>query len=142
MNLDYPNPFIIKIEVKESDIDELGHANNKAYLDWSMEAAWRHSESLGLKPEDYIAMDCAMVARRHELNYLVPTFEGDQLTICTWIINNDGKYRSRREYQILRGKDNKTVFRGATDWVCIRLKDGKLYPMPKEFIDAYQPTNM
>jgi acyl-CoA thioester hydrolase len=107
-----------------------------------MEAAWKHSEALGLKPEDYITMDCAMVARRHELNYLVPTFEGDQLIVCTWIINNDGKYTSRREYQIFRKKDNKTVFRGATDWVCIRLNDGKLYPMPKEFIEAYQPTNM
>ena len=81
MNLDYPNPFIIKIEVKETDIDELGHANNKAYLDWSMEAAWRHSDTLGLKPEDYIAMDCAMVARRHALIYLVPTFEGAQLSL-------------------------------------------------------------
>ena len=110
MNLDYPNPFIIKIEVKEIDIDELGHANNKAYLDWSMEAAWRHSEALGLKPEDYIAMDCAMVARRHELNYLVPSFEGDQLIVCTWIINNDGKYRSRREYQIFRKKIIKLFF--------------------------------
>ena len=30
MNLDYPNPFIIKIKVKDTDIDELGHANNKA----------------------------------------------------------------------------------------------------------------
>ena len=27
MNLDYPNPFIIKIEVKETDIDELGHGS-------------------------------------------------------------------------------------------------------------------
>ncbi len=142
MTWDYPNPFIQKVEVNDSHIDELGHVNNKVYLDWIMDAAWAHSGALGLKADDYINLGFAMVARRHELNYQAATFLDDRLIVGTWIITNDGKFRSRREYQILREKDGITVFRGATDWVCIRLNDGKLRPMPTEFIQAYQPTNV
>ena len=142
MNWDYPNPFTSDIEVKASAIDELGHVNNRVYLDWIMDAAWSHSGTLGLKAEDYTGLGFAMVARRHELNYQAPTFLGDRLIVGTWIVTNDGKFRSRREYQIVREGDEKTVFRGATDWVCIRLEDGKLCPMPTEFIQAYQPTNV
>ena len=142
MNWDYPNPFTSEIEVKSSAIDDLGHVNNRVYLDWIMDTAWAHSSALGLKAEDYTELGFAMVARRHELNYQAPTFLGDRLIVGTWIVTNDGKFWSRREYQIIREGDEKTVFRGATDWVCIQIENGKLYPMPTEYIRAYQPTNV
>ena len=142
MNWDYPNPFTWRVSVESSAIDALGHVNNKEYLEWTMEAAWAHSGKLGLRIDDYTRLGFAFVARRHELNYLAPTFLHDRLIVGTWIVTNDGKFRSRREYQIIRENDGKTVFRGSTDWVCIRLETGKPSVMPAEFIQAYQPTNV
>jgi len=121
MNWDYPNPFTWRVSVESSAIDALGHVNNKEYLEWTMEAAWAHSGKLGLRIDDYTRLGFAFVARRHELNYLAPTILHDRLIVGTWIVTNDGKFRSRREYQIMRENDGKTVFRGSTDWVCIRL---------------------
>ncbi len=142
MNWDHPNPFIQKIEVNDTHIDELGHVNNKVYLDWIIDAAWSHSTALGFNMSEYTALGYAMVARRHELNYQGATFLGDQLNIGTWITITDNKFKSRREYQIIREGDGKTVFRAATDWLCIKIENGKLAQMPIEFIKAYKPTNV
>ncbi|MGH8454204.1 MAG: acyl-CoA thioesterase, partial [Nevskiales bacterium] len=35
---DYPNPFEIKIQVSQDDIDVLGHSNNVSYLRWLEQA--------------------------------------------------------------------------------------------------------
>ena len=142
MNWDHPNPYIQNIEVDDIHIDELGHVNNKVYLDWIIDVAWAHSTSLGLGPKDYMNIGYAMAARRHELNYLAATLLGDHLIIGTWITMTDNKYKSRREYQIIRESDEKTVFRAVTDWLCIKIEHGKLAPMPPAFIEAYGPTNV
>jgi hypothetical protein len=56
--------------VDSSDIDELGHVNNAAYVRWLERCAWRHSESLGLGVAEYKTLDRAMVVLRHEIDYL------------------------------------------------------------------------
>jgi acyl-CoA thioesterase FadM len=35
LSWDFANPHILKFQVDESNIDILGHVNNKVYLDWS-----------------------------------------------------------------------------------------------------------
>ena len=37
---DYSNPHILKFTIKESDIDILGHVNNKVYLNWCELVSW------------------------------------------------------------------------------------------------------
>lgn len=142
MKWDYTNPFIKNITVDESHIDGLGHVNNKVYLDWIIDTAWAHSTSLGFGMNEYTQLGYAMVARQHELNYLAATFLGDQLLIGTWITMTDNKFKSRREYQIIRESDEKTVFRATTNWLCINIENGKLAQMPTAFIEAYKPTNV
>jgi len=39
LNWDYPNPYTVKVQVLPEDIDQLGHANNRTYLEWIMTAA-------------------------------------------------------------------------------------------------------
>ena len=77
LNWDYPNPHIVKVQVHAEDIDQLGHANNRVYLNWIMTAAYAHSERLGLSVNDYLNIGVAMVAKRHELNYVAATFVND-----------------------------------------------------------------
>ena len=140
LNWDYPNPHIVKVQVHAEDIDQLGHANNRAYLNWIMTVAYAHSERLGLSVNDYLNIGVAMVAKRHELNYVAATFVNDELIVGTWIATNDNRFNSQRKYQIIRLADDKTILRAETDWVSMNIKNGKPQRMPEEFIRCYQPT--
>ena len=134
---DYENPFTLEKTVVASDIDIMGHTNNVVYLKWLEEASWAHSNALGLGWDVYAQLNRAMVARRHELDYLAATFEGDVLTLATWIVDNDQRIGVTRAYQVLRHSDQKTVLRGLTRWVCIDIQSGKPKRMPNEFIEGY-----
>jgi acyl-CoA thioester hydrolase len=134
---DYPNPFEIKIEVAQSDIDALGHSNNVSYLRWLEQAGWAHSNALGLDWPEYQRLKRAMVVRRHELDYLAPSFAGDELKIATWLTDNDGKLSLWRRYQIVRVADGLTLLRGRTHFVCADLDSGKPRRMPEEFLKGY-----
>lgn len=134
---DYPNPFAITIEVAQSDTDVLGHSNNVSYLRWLEQAGWAHSNALGLDWPEYQRLKRAMVVRRHELDYLAPSFAGDELKVATWLTDNDGKLSLWRRYQIVRVADGVTLLRGHTHFVCADLDSGKPRRMPAEFLKGY-----
>lgn len=136
---DFPNPHVIEILVESKHIDIVGHVNNVVYLRWLERVAWNHSEKLGMDWQAYEREGKAMVARRHELDYLAAAFEGDRLKVATWIIENDQKVSLLRAYQIIREADGKTLMRARTRWVCMDIKLGKARRMPESFIEAYQP---
>lgn len=136
---DYPNPHIIEVRVSADDIDVMGHTNNVVYLGWLEKIAWDHSCALGVNWSVYQRLNRAMVARRHELDYLGATHEGETIRVATWI-TDPGKLGIKRRYQLLRSDDNRTVMRAVTQWVCIRLDTGRPSRMPQEFVQAYQPT--
>ena len=137
---DVAEPYVERVTVQPSDIDEFGHANNVRYLQWLENVAWAHSVSLGLSMDDYRRLGCGVVARKHELEYLAPTFAGDELLLGTWVRENDGRLSMWRAYQIVRPRDGKTILRGSTHWVCIDMKTGKPRRMPPEFVEGYKPA--
>lgn len=137
---DRPHPFTLSIQVDKNHIDIMGHTNNVVYLEWLEKIAWAHSNSLGLDWDMYRKLSRALVARRHEIDYLAATFEGDTLLAGTWIVDNDRKLSLTRRYQIIRPADGVTVLRGQTHWVCIDLDSGKPRRMPPEFADGYVIT--
>jgi acyl-CoA thioester hydrolase len=137
---DVADPFVQPVTVQASDLDEFGHTNNVIYLSWLERVAWAHSTSLRLTMADYRRLGCGVVARRHELEYLAPTFAGDRLLLGTWVQENDGRLTMWRGYQIRREGDGKTVLRGRTHWVCVDLGTGKPCRMPREFVEAYRPA--
>lgn len=137
---DHPGAFINNMTVPQSDIDALKHANNTAYLRWLEETAWLHAESLGMSWAHYQEMNVAVVVRRHELDYLAPTFAGEKLQVATWIIENDERLSLWRGFQIIRQSDMKTVLRAKSHFVCVRLDSGRACRMPEVFKTAYAAT--
>ena len=133
-------PFIERVTVQPEHIDRFGHTNNVVYLSWLEQVAWSHSQTLGLGFADYERLGCGCVARRHELDYLAPTFAGDELLLATFIHENDGRLTMWRGYQIIRAGDGRTVLRGRTQWVCVDMKTGKPRRQPPEFVQAYKPA--
>jgi acyl-CoA thioester hydrolase len=134
---DYPTPFALALTVAADDTDVMGHTNNVVYLRWLEQVAWAHSTALGLDWPAYQRLNRAMVARRHELDYLQPSFAGDELSVGTWLADNDGKLSMWRRYQVMRIADGQTVLRGLTHWVCVDLESGRPRRMPDEFRTAY-----
>ena len=121
--------------VPESAIDENGHVNNVAFVQWMQDVATRHFESGGVNG----AMKAAggtWVARSHKIEYLSPAFAGERLQALTWIADFS-RVRSMRRYKFLRASDGKLLVRGETDWVFVNAKSGKPCSIPEEIKRAF-----
>lgn len=140
LNWDYPQPFTVEESVGPEDIDILGHTNNTVYLRWLEQAAWQHSNRLGLDMNVYEAEQRAMVVHRHELDYLTACYEGEHVVIGTWLVACDNKMRLWRRYQVMKQDGGQTVMRGLTRFVCADLNTGRPKRMPESFVRGYQPT--
>lgn len=134
---DYPDPFTLTLTPIAADIDGLNHTNNAVYVRWCEQVGWAHSEALGLDIADYQRLDRAMAIRRGSYDYLLPTFEGEQLTLATWLVGGDAKLSMERRFQLIRNSDQATVLRGHWDLVCIEISSGRARRMPPEFLAAY-----
>lgn len=134
---DLSEPHTLSMVVAAQDIDELGHANNAAYVRWLERCAWQHSQSLGLGLDDYRALDRAMVVLRHEIDYLAAAYLHDELTVATWIVHSDQRLRLNRHFQIIRNLDQLTLLRAESTFVCIELSTGRPRRMPPAFINGY-----
>lgn len=137
---DHPEPFLYRVRVEAAHIDILEHANNTAYVEWCQQAAWAHSERLGMPPSAYRDLDRAMAVNRAGYEYLAPAVEGDTIEIGTWLVASDARLAMRRHFQMRRAADGQTLFRGDWDLVCIRISTGKPARMPPEFLAAYEPA--
>lgn len=137
LNWDRSNPHTLVMRVEPEDIDELGHANNAAYVRWMERCAWRHSQALGLGLDEYRELDRAMVVLRHEIDYQAAAYLGDEIVVATWIVASDHKLRLTRHFQILRPADSTTLLRAVSTFVCIDLSGGRPKRMPAAFHEAY-----
>lgn len=133
-------PFIQQRTVVAGDIDEFGHVNNVSYISWAMEAAWAHSDSLGLSFADYQRIGVGCVVWRHEFDYLAPALKGEDIQIATWIAEIDNRIRLTRAFEMRRRRDGAVLFRGRTLFVTIDMATGKPARMPKEFIEGYRAS--
>lgn len=122
------------------EIDEYRHVNNAAYMRWLDRCAWAHSTALGLSIEDCQRIDRGMAVRSSQLDYLAPAFLDDPIIIGTWILNNDGKLRCTRRFQVVAAKTGKTLLRATTEYVCLVLSSGRPARMPPEFLERYAST--
>ncbi|MES1947379.1 thioesterase [Salinisphaera sp. C84B14] len=139
-NWDIATPFVARFEVDASHIDRLEHMNNAVYLTFMEQAAWQHTEALGIGWQSYVDLDAACVVHRHELDYLMPAHLGDELEVATWIAENDGRLTMWRAFQFRRVGDGRTVFRARTHYVTVKLSNGRARRMPQLFVDAYRPA--
>lgn len=133
MAWDFPDPFTLPLQPKDSDIDGLNHTNNAVYVQWCAAASWRHSESLGLSATDCQRLDRGMAVHRAEYDYLRPALLGDHLTLGTWLLTRASEVRMERRLQLIRDSDGATLLRARWELVCIQISTGRPSRMPAEF---------
>lgn len=141
MTVDWPvaEPYLHEMIVKEADLDGFGHANNGRYIHWCEQAAWKHSEQLGLGLADYRRLDRAMVVRRSEYDYVQACHLDDALFVATWLAES-GSTRMQRHFQVRRAGDEQVLLNGIWYLACVELSTGKVRRLPKEFIQTYEPA--
>jgi acyl-CoA thioester hydrolase len=123
------------ILVGRKAVDENGHVNNVQYVQWMQDAAIEHSERTGctrLTRE----VGGRWVARSHTIEYLRPAFQGERLTVLTWV-TNWRKVRSLRKYRFIRDADGALLARGETDWVFVDATTGRPRNIPDEVAEVF-----
>lgn len=126
---DYPHT------VSEEDIDDLGHAGNYHYVRWLQHAAIAHSTDNGWPPERYDMLGAGWVVRSHQITYLKPAFEGDELIIRTWVADMKPA-TSLRRYEI-RNRAGEVLATAATDWAFVNYARQRPIRIPGEVAECF-----
>ena len=113
--------FSKTITIPASAIDENGHVNNVAYVQWMQDIAVEHYSAIG--GVEAQGNDSTWVVREHKIEYLLPAFLDEQIEIKTWV-ENIRRVRSLRKYEFVRKSDGKILVKGETDWVFVDVKTG------------------
>ncbi len=126
----YTRSFLIPTDA----IDENGHVNNVAYVQWMQDIAVEHYTAIGgIEAQGDSA---AWFIREHRIEYLLPAFEGEEIEIRTWV-ENIRRVRSLRKYEFVRRSDGKVLVRGETDWVFVDAKTGAPRAIPEAVVRVF-----
>ena len=115
--------------VPHSVIDENGHVNNVAYVQWMQDIAVEHYASIGGMEAQ--GKSATWVVREHRIEYFLPAFDGEEIEVRTWV-ENIRRVRSLRKYEFVRKSDGKLLVKGETDWVFVDVKTGSPIAIPEE----------
>jgi len=124
-------------KVKHKAIDFNGHVHNVTYLSWMIEAATRHSASVGFGYEKCLELGGTWVAKSHTIEYKKPAFENEVLQMKTWI-EEIGKILSTRRYELTRPSDGALICEGKTEWVFVDSKKMRPMKIPSEIIEGFE----
>ena len=115
-------------------IDENGHVNNVAYVQWMQDIAVEHYASIG--GIEAQGDEATWFIREHKIEYFLPAFAGEEIEIKTWV-ENVRRVRSLRKYEFVRKSDGKTLVKGETDWVFVDVKTGMPRPIPEAVFKVF-----
>jgi acyl-CoA thioester hydrolase len=120
--------------IPKSAIDENGHVNNVAYVQWMQDIAVEHYSAIGgVEAQGY---DATWVVREHRIEYLLPAYAGEEIEVKTWV-ENIRRVRSLRKYEFVRKSDSKVLVKGETDWVFVDANSGRPLPIPEKVSSVF-----
>ena len=121
--------YIRSFTIPAEAIDENGHVNNVAYVQWMQDIAVEHYAAIGGIAAQ--GNDATWFIREHRIEYFLPAFAGEEIEIKTWV-ENVRRVRSLRKYEFVRKSDGKILVKGETDWVFVDAKTGAPRAIPEE----------
>jgi acyl-CoA thioester hydrolase len=122
------------IVIPQTVIDENGHVNNVAYVQWMQDVAVEHYASIG--GIEVQGSEATWVIREHRIEYFLPAFVDEEIEIKTWV-ESIRRVRSLRKYEFIRRSDDKVLVKGETDWVFVDVKTGSPRAIPAEVINVF-----
>ena len=125
-----------RLRVRWYEIDFNGHVNNAVYLNWIAQLATDHAEACGIGRAWSLERGGVWVVRRHDITYHAPALDGDDLEL-TVRVESLGRVRGVRRTSIVRPRDGQRVADCLTEWVWVRLSDGRPARVPAELVALY-----
>jgi len=122
--------------VRSYELDANGHVNNAVYVAYAEEVANLHAESIGFGRAWIREHAGTWVARRHEITYFLPAVWGQELRLRTEVVEMRGA-RATRKTTIHRVEDESLLVEMQTEWVWVRLSDGRPIRIPATAIAAF-----
>jgi acyl-CoA thioester hydrolase len=126
-----PIEFSARWRVRGYELDSNGHVNNAVYLNWAEEIATQHAEAAGYGREWSIARGGGWVVRRSEIVHHRPAVFGDEVDVSVTVELVKGA-RAVRRTAIRRVADGELLADVLTEWVWVRLSDGRATHVPRE----------
>lgn len=128
-----PLEFTMRWPVRGYELDSRGHVNNAVYLSWAEEVATAHAEAAGYGRAWSAARGGGWIIRRTEITYHRPAMYGDEIEITVKVELVRGA-RGVRRTTIRRASDGELFAEVLTEWVWVRLSDGRPTQVPTELV--------
>jgi len=125
--------------VRSYEIDQNGHVNNAVYLNYAEALTVEHAEESGYGRAWAETRGGAWVVRRHEIEYLRPARMGDELELTVRVELVRG-VRGVRRTLVKRMSDGLPVAEVRSEWVWVRLSDGRPTRVPAELVEVAAPA--
>jgi acyl-CoA thioester hydrolase len=111
----------------------MGHVNNVIYLRYTQDVAVAHWRAYATAEQ---LEKVVWVARRHEIDYLRPAFEGDELVARTWVGEATGA-TYERFVEIARPRDGQVLAKVRSVWVLLDAKTLRPTRITQELRDQF-----
>jgi acyl-CoA thioester hydrolase len=131
-----PWRYSLRFHVRQYELDQYGHVNNAVYLNWVEQVAVDHVEALGFGREWSQSQAAGWVVREHRITYHQPVRYGDVVVVTTLPQRLAG-VRGLRRTEMHREADGVLVTEVMTDWIWVRLSDGRPARVPRELLALY-----
>jgi len=135
-----PRTYSTQWRVRTYEVDVNGHVNNAVYLNWAEQLATEHVEAAGFAQAWMRAQHAAWIVRCHEITYRRPAVYGDLLQLTTHAESIKGA-RGLRLTTITRVADGAAIADLRTEWVWVRLADGRPARVPDELVRFFGPPS-
>ncbi len=129
-----PIEYTVRWRVRNYELDSNGHVNNAVYLNWAEEIAAEHAEAAGYGREWSVSKGGGWIIRRSEITHHRPAVYGNEVELTVRVELVRG-VRGVRRTMIRRVSDEELLAEVLTEWVWVRLHDGRPAPVPKELVE-------
>ena len=121
------------------EVDTARFVNNPVYLTYAEDCGINAIAALNWPITRMMDAGCAIVARKNQLEYLIPATMGDELEIATWL--SDVRHVSAlRHYTITRVSDGALLARMHTQSAWMNLSMGRPVRFPAEMLSDFAPS--
>lgn len=134
-----PLRYTTRWPVRSYELDGNGHVNNAVYLNYAEQLTIEHAELSGFGKAWTQAHGGMWVIRRNEIDYLKPAGYGDMLELSVEVLLVRG-VRGVRRTLIKSLPSGELLARVLTQWVWVRLSDGRPSRVPTELVEAAAPA--
>ncbi|HUD91055.1 thioesterase family protein [Sphingobium sp.] len=107
------NPHSFMVGIEPADIDFLGHVNNASYLKWVQAAVFDHWHAVA--PAEAVTRHL-LVALKHEITYLRPTFLDDEVAATVLLEKVQGVCAF---YETVIRRGGEILAEVCSSWCCV-----------------------